>query len=210
MSHFRHRARQRGVVLIVALLVLVVTVLAAVALVRSVDVATLVSGNLAYRQAAAQAVDGGIEVARNWLMTRPNNTDLYARQAPFYFPSRNGGVIDPHVFDPTDELWLDFWADANNEVLYRELDKDAQGNTVRYVVHRMCENPGDPGNAFCFVAGGVAAEGISNRIKEPGDLPCFNPNTGQNLCTPTNPYYRITVKVSGPRGTATYAQAVIY
>ena len=61
-----------------------------------------------------------------------------------------------------------------------------------------------------IAAGGVTAEGISNRIKEPGDLPCFNPNTGANLCTPANPFYRITVMVSGPRGTATYAQAVIY
>ena len=198
--------------LIVALLVLVVTVLAAVALIRSVDVATLVSGNLAFRQAAVQATDAGVETALHWLATT-DSTVLQTRNAataPFYFPNRNGGVVAPHVFDPTDDLWRDFWARANKEVLYHEMTTDSQGNTVRYTIHRMCENPGDPGNAFCYTAGGVTAEGISNRIKEPGDLPCFNPNTGQNLCSPTNPYYRITVMVSGPRGTATYAQAVIY
>jgi Tfp pilus assembly protein PilX len=201
------------VVLIVALLVLVVTVLAAVALVRSVDVATLVSGNLAFRQAAVQATDAGVETALRWLATQVDNTVLETRDAataPFYFPNRNGGVTAPHVFDPTDDLWRDFWAPVNSGVFYSELATDTQGNTVRYTIHRMCEIPGNPGNAFCFTAGGVTAEGISNRIKEPGDLPCFDPNTGKNLCTPTNPYYRITVMVSGPRGTATYAQAVIY
>ena len=212
-SHFPHPTRQRGVVLIVALLVLVVTALAAVALVRSVDVATLVSGNLAFRQAAAQATDSGIETALRWLATT-DSTALQTRDAaaaPFYFPNRNGGVVAPYAFDPSDNThWGDFWASANNEVTYRELTADSQGNTVRYTVHRMCENPGDPGSAYCYTAGGVTAEGISNRIKEPGDLPCFNPNTGANLCTPTNPYYRITVMVSGPRGTATYAQAVVY
>jgi len=210
-SHFPHHARQRGIVLIVALLVLVATVLAAVALVRSVDVATLVSGNVAFRQAAMQAADAGIEVGRQYLMTT-DSTVLQTRvqaTAPFYFPNRNGGVTGNHAFDPTDSAWDAFWDDANNEVLFRELTQD-NGNTVRYTIHRMCENPGDPANAFCFTAGGITAEGISNRIKEPGDLPCFDPNTGLNRCSPTNPYYRITVKVIGPRNTVAYAQGVIY
>ena len=219
-SHFRPRSRQSGVVLIVALLVLVVTVLAAVALVRSVDVATLVAGNLAFRQAAVQATDKGVETALSNLMAVPSgllwNRDGAAR--PWYWPMRNGGVPGAnHVFDPTDPAWNDYWADGNDGVLYSNVDPapDAQGNRVRYAVHRMCENfndgvhSGDPGTSNCFSAKGSIAEGVSQRIREPGDPTCY-PSGTTNLCAPTNPYYRITVMVVGPRGTSTFAQAVIY
>ena len=205
--------------LFVALLVLVVTVLAAVALVRTVDIGTLVAGNLAFRQAGMQATDRGIETARNWLLDQDDavlRTRVQAT-APFYFPTRNGGMTGNAVFDPTDPNWKAFWAASNVNITYKELTPaDAAGNRVFYTIHRMCEippddaNQGDPAKSNCFTAGGIATGGTSQRIKEPGDLPCFNPNTGENLCKPTNPYYRITVMVAGPRGTAAFGQAVIY
>ncbi len=57
------RLRQRGVVLFIALLVMVALSLAGIALIRSADTATIVAGNLAFKQAAASAVDRGIEQA---------------------------------------------------------------------------------------------------------------------------------------------------
>src|SRR5262249_10154352 len=199
--------------------VLVVTLLAAVALVRTVDVATLVSGNLAFRQVAVQATDKGVEtallklgqVASGLLWNRDGAT------RPWYFPNRNGGVPGAnHVFDPTDAAWHDYWADSNKDVLYSEVDADpdAQGNRVRYVVHRMCDyfndgvHTGDPGTSNCFAATGTSAEGISQRIREPGDPTCF-PDGVTNACTPTNPYYRITVMAAGPRSAPASAQAAV-
>ena len=55
--------RQRGVVLFVALLVMVALALAGIALIRSTDTATTVTGNLVLKQAASLAVDRGIERA---------------------------------------------------------------------------------------------------------------------------------------------------
>ena len=201
-SYLRHRTRQRGAVLIIALLVLVATVLAAIALVRSVDVATLISGNLAFRQTGVQAADSGVEVARNFLMARPID-DLNANIGPSYFATSNGGVTTTiRVFDPATFDWL-------TKSSARPVD--AAGNTVAYVVHRMCENTGAPEVADCFTARTTSTGGTSNRIKEPGDFPCLDPNTGANLCGGgINPYYRITVRVTGPRSTVTYVQAVIY
>ena len=199
------RTRQRGVVLIIALLVMVVTILAAVALVRTVDVATLVSGNLAYRQAAVQAADSGVEAARAYLMSLPID-NLNTPQLPAYFATWDGGItttikaFDPATFD---------WKDSSATVT----DVPDTSVTVQYVVHRMCQNTGNPAdpNTYCFTSQTVTTGGSSNRIKEPGDLPCFDPNTGKNLCgIAANPFYRISVKVSGPRGTVSYAQAVIY
>jgi Tfp pilus assembly protein PilX len=70
-------------VLIVALLVLVATILAAIALVRSVDVATLISGNLAFRQTGVQAADSGVEVARNFLWRPPMRSGTHPGEAYF-------------------------------------------------------------------------------------------------------------------------------
>ena len=136
---FPHRARQRGAVLIVALLVLVATILAAIALVRSVDVATLISGNLAFRQAGVQAADSGVEVARTFLMARPID-DLGNNIPPAYFATWDGGVTTTiKVFDPKTFDWT-----ASSSPLG---PTDAAGNKVDYVVHRMCQNIGDPGLA---------------------------------------------------------------
>ena len=201
---FRPRSHQRGVVLIIALLVMVVTILAAVALVRTVDVATLVSGNLAYRQAAVQAADSGVEAARAYLMGLPV-ADLNADIVPAYFSTWAGGIAPPiKGFNPAAFAWTDADSTAVTDVP----DTSTQ---VRYVVHRMCQNPGDPVVANCYTSKSITTGGNSNRIKEPGDLPCFDPNTGANLCgIAANPFYRISVRVTGPRGTVSYAQAVIY
>jgi type IV pilus assembly protein PilX len=65
--------RQQGVVLLVALIVLVALTLAGVALVRSVDTANLVAGNLSFHQSAIQAGERSTELAVTWL-TDPNNS----------------------------------------------------------------------------------------------------------------------------------------
>ena len=188
--------RQRGVVLIIALIVLVAMALAGIALVRSVDVTTQVAGNLAFRQAGVQASDAGVELARKWLMAPP--ASLQQDIAPSYYASWIGGVTsNPAVFDPA----TFYWAGKT------ELPIDAAGNTVAYVVHRMCELPGDPALAAtnCLTAP-TSASGNSNQIKGGGEFGCV----GTTCNASSNPYYRITVRVSGPRNTVTYIQSVIY
>lgn len=59
--------RQRGAVLFVALIVLVLLMLAGVAVVRSMDTSNQIAGNLAFKQAAMQASDRAITDARNFL-----------------------------------------------------------------------------------------------------------------------------------------------
>lgn len=61
--------KQNGVVLFFSLIALVVMSLAAVALIRSVDTNTLISGNLAFKQSATISADAGLETALKWLDT---------------------------------------------------------------------------------------------------------------------------------------------
>jgi type IV pilus assembly protein PilX len=189
---FRRRDRERGVVLILALIVLVAMIIAGVALVRSVDVTTQIAGNLAFRQSGVQAADAGAEKARQWLMS---SGSLIADASPSYYSTWNGGasaVFDPATFD---------WSGKST------LPVDAAGNTTSYVVHRMCQNPGDPGNpATNCVTAPSSSSGTSQRITTGQEFRCV----GSNCTASSNPYYRITVKVAGPRNTVTYTQVVIY
>jgi Tfp pilus assembly protein PilX len=52
-------------VLFIALIVLVAMTLAGIAIMRSVDTATLIAGNLAFKQGTVQSSDNGVEQAFN-------------------------------------------------------------------------------------------------------------------------------------------------
>src|SRR4051812_32753519 len=73
MKHARMRPqsrlprRQDGVVLFIALIVLVAMTLAGIAMIRSVDTALGIAGNMAFKQATLQGTDRGIKTAADWL-----------------------------------------------------------------------------------------------------------------------------------------------
>ena len=60
--------RQRGVVLFVALIAVLIMTLAGVAIMRTLDSSSTLGGNLAYRQAALSQADRGVnaEETNNW------------------------------------------------------------------------------------------------------------------------------------------------
>src|SRR5260221_9854712 len=62
---------QRGTMLIIALIVLVAMTLAGIATMRSVDTATVLAGNIAFRQSALNAADQGIQAGLALLITPP-------------------------------------------------------------------------------------------------------------------------------------------
>ena len=62
-AHGSGERAQRGAVLFIALIVLVAMTMASVALVRSVDTATLGAGNIALKQSAAQAAERAVGMA---------------------------------------------------------------------------------------------------------------------------------------------------
>ena len=70
------RPAQSGMVLIVTLIVLAAMTLAGIALVRSVDTAVMIAGNLAFRQGATIAGDAGVEAARTWAANRADTLIL--------------------------------------------------------------------------------------------------------------------------------------
>lgn len=59
--------KQRGVVLLTVLVILVVMLLGAVTMIRSTDSATLVAGNLGFKQSGLASSDMATEAAIAWL-----------------------------------------------------------------------------------------------------------------------------------------------
>lgn len=190
-----------GVVLFVALLVLVVLGLAAAALFRSVDTATLVTGNLATQQAAAAAVDRGIERAIHalWEPDAPVTDRTQHDLEQNYYACIQGGAGSCLVagsaipeIPATLASTAAFEAAGLNAALVPD---DAAGNAVRYVIERMCLAAGTSVGSNCTMAAIPAGEAGTQHYGEPID--------------PGDAFYRVTVRVTGPRNTVVYGQAML-
>jgi type IV pilus assembly protein PilX len=194
------RKAQRGVILFVALIVLVAMTLTGIALMRSVDTNVLVAGNLAFRQGATTAGDWGVEAARTFLKTTltANKSALDNDQpANSYYASwqANLDMIGSGVGTPFD------WTAATTPV-----GTDSAGNEVRYVVHRMCQNAGAGTTAG---ANCVRTSGSSGSSPADGGTKGTVSYGGAPLPAPTVIYYRVTVRILGPRNTLSFVQAML-
>jgi hypothetical protein len=186
------------VILFIALIVLVAMSLAGIALMRSVDTNVLIAGNLAFRQGATMSGDWGIEAARTWLDANKGGTTLHNDQpVPYYWANWQIGVDLVGVGTTADDY---DWNQAQN------LGTDATGNEVRYVIHRLCEVAGSPSapGSNCMRstvgAGGLGGEGSPKEHAAIGE---------GSLSTPGTVFYRVTVRVTGPRNTTSFVQAVL-
>lgn len=218
------RNRSSGVVLILALLMLVVMTLAAIALTRSVSTSNAIAGNLAFQQAATASANVGTEAAIAWLENNtgqttgtstatacpagpvPETTVLACDQNVVTSGSHQGYIA--HRQDPTSGVsWMDFWNSSLSQYAVN-LPADAAGNTVSYVVQRLCSGAGDPGSpGLQCTATPVLVGGGAGSCAATGS----NCNSGSsNLnSVASQVYYRITVQVAGPRNTQSMTQTVV-
>ena len=204
-AHGKLRSRQSGVVLVVALIMLIVMTLAALALVRSVDTTNLIAGNLSFQQAATHAGDRGIERAITWIESSlkddPNfldenhSTSGYAANGLTVAPSRLLKETEPDQWESWDEYWTRVW-EPRRMVLATDTDT---GTTVSYVIDRLCTKTGSPtGGANCSESPIVGV--LPGNAEEAGE---------KQIAAASQVYYRITARITGPRNTLSYVQAVI-
>ena len=190
--------RERGVVLFIALLVMVALSLAAIALIRSADTATIVAGNLAFKQSAAAAVDRSIEQAVQALFDPASSNPVISDKtvnslAQNYFANvrlKSGSI--PEIPDELQSKSAYQSAGLSSALS----TTDAAGNTTYYVIERMCANPGTAVGANCNLS--VAAMGADAGTQH-----------YEALQVAGGAYYRVTVRVEGPRNTVQYAQAIL-
>lgn len=216
---------QRGVVLLIALVMLIAITLGGLALFRQVGTGVMVAANLAFKKSALIAADRGIEDARNWLLnpvftaghlTGFDDADTTRGYFAAWCNSKivggipdadNNGSIDdckanpsPGVFDPYNYDWTG----AGSVVATAD---DGNGNEVRYVVHRLCRIPGALNSTNVL---GVPQECVlRSTTVNAGAGGTFDPSN-MILGVSEQPYYRITARTSGPRNTTVYTQTIMY
>lgn len=183
--------KQKGVVLVITLIVLVAMTLAAISLVRSVDTSNVIAGNLAFQRSALNAADAGIEDAINVLipMLVANNA-LTCGQCPAGYQSRRQPVQEPPF-----QSWDAYWNGIANP---RTLNVDALGNTVSYIVEAMCDGLGMA--PPCLTSPPSSSASCEGNDLGRGGLPC----SGK-----PQQYYRITTRVLGPHNSVAYTQTML-
>ncbi len=189
--------RQRGVILFIALIVLVAMSLAGVALIRGVDNANLIAGNLAFRQGATHAADWGVELARSWLSSQSavtlDSDQPGVTNGSAYWANMQGSV-DFTGRDPNPGKIAFDWSTASTAV------DDGNGNSVQFVINRLCDASGPSASANCIRN---SSGGTASGTKSGAAYGTFA------LSASTQIYYRITARVVGPRNTVSYVQVVV-
>jgi Tfp pilus assembly protein PilX len=187
--------RQRGTVLFIAIIVLVVMTLAGIALLRSTDTTNLVAGNLAFQQSATHSGDTGIETAITWLQANASGNALNSDD-PTNGYTANG--VSAAQRPASGQSWDAFWSQTLAS-RSRTLSSNSAGNTVSFVIDRLCEFAGaQTGGANCAQSPlPTSATGNSEVAGK------------QQLNSPSLVYYRITARVAGPRNTVSYVQATV-
>lgn len=183
---------QRGMVLLVALVVLVAMTVAGIAMIRSVDTATLVAGNLAFQQAATRASDKGIEQALAIIRAKTAAGITHQDDSTTGYFATLRAADSPSATTS----WQSFWS-ANYAASAYAMTKDQFDNQVFLVIHRECANASPSSTGGQCVASPKITTSTGNS-QEAGEI---------ELNAASQVYYRITVRVTGPRRTESYVQS---
>lgn len=181
--------RQKGVVLFIALIALVVLMIAAVALVRSTDTAQMIAGNLSIKRDLTHESEQAVQAAlANFSGTgalasesaRLNNVSS-ANYSASVLASNGLGI----------PLTLLQAATTGETAAYNS------GVTYRYVIDRMCPAAGVVNNCQSLTA---ATNNFINDVD-------VSANAGHGLGTrDLGAIYRISVRVTDARGTQSFFQ----
>ena len=196
---------QRGIVMFIALLVMVALSLAGIALIRSADTATVVSGNLAFKQAAVYAVDRSVEQAVKALfdptadpsVSSPTivnkDVDLAAENYFACVQAAGGGCLPPNA--PIPEIPTVLTTSTLAKTLTRVASNDGADNVGYYVIERMCATAGAASSNCNLALGSLGADAGTQHY--------------EGIVRPGGAFYRVTVRVEGPRNTVAYAQTIL-
>lgn len=190
----RHeRARQAGIALPVMLIILAVMLVSTIYLLKSSNSTTLAVSNLAYDSSQSRAADLGLHEGFNWLsqtaagnkaaLNADDTTHGYLATLDTTLTVRDSG----------------FWTGSI------KLADATTGNTVEYVIHRLCAGQGryDDHNFCVQTAANTSTLGNTTPLGESlaADAPSF-------ASTP-QVHYLITARIFGARGGNVVNQLVV-
>lgn len=208
-KQYRAANNQRGIVLVIALIVLIGMTLAAIALVRSVATGTVVAGNLAFKRSATHGTDAGVEAAIAYLIPNASSADLQNDIPAFGYYATSQDALD-RTGSKNGTTRVDWDGDscsgtgASTCIAASDAITDDAGNSIRYIIHRLCQSTGDYNDVTNSCVTYTAAGSVSTKR---GEL-----KYGDNVrfgSAPT-PYYRITARAKGPRNTVSFVETIVH
>jgi len=189
----RNLQRQRGVVLLFTMIAVVLLLIAAVALVRSVDSSQIIAGNIAFKRDLLNQGERGIALAKKSLSDGGALADSVKRQEDS-LPNNYAATMLVTNAQGIPNILLSDTAWASSKMAGADIIDRTSGVTIRYVIDRLCTETGPPDSAKCVVTTRVTYGGSSHLI-------------ARRAGGSTPPIYRISVRVTGPHNTQTYMQS---
>ena len=196
--------RQRGVALFVALIAMVLLSIAGIALVRSVDTTSGVAGNIAFRMGSTGPVNDAIETAVDKLFRSKSILTYQHDTANGYYallqPGEKPNGI-PAVLAGDYATMSVNYAGAGLPAAVVDASTKME---VRYVIERICRDPGTAGPWPPTIAN---CDTLPPKVSQAGT---DNKPINKTLTLPAIPNYRVTVRVDMQNSnTVSIAQAIL-
>ncbi|WP_049871232.1 hypothetical protein [Ramlibacter tataouinensis] len=176
-------------VLIVVLVVLVVTLLAGMGVMRTVQTGNAMAGNFSFRQAAMQASDRAMTDALSEVANRISGGQGNNAVAHRYL-SVIDGTVDA-LGMPASIDWAQVRCTDERGVLLTDCAADTGNYRIQYVVERRCAANPDLADIL----------DIRSRCE-------YEPQATAVSASTTALRYRVLVRVRGPRGTESWFEAM--
>lgn len=213
--------RERGATLLFALLTLVALMLSTLALVRSIDVSTLLMGNLGFKQDATASSEQATRQAIDWLSANLAALNVDDAAHGYYASTKESGAtpVDAtgaQLSTTTVRQLIDWDGDkcasttsgtfSACDLKVTKITDPINNNTASYVIFRMCDKAGD-----------LSADSTINCVRPLNSNDGGSPIKGDlNYAEPerfgaaASPYFRIVVRIQGARNTVSYTETIVH
>lgn len=201
-------SKQNGSALLITMMILILMAISGLALLRSVDNGNLVAGNIGFKQAAIISADSALKDSVDYLTLGAPTVDS---AGDAYYATGTLALDWTGQATPTDSTDDVDWDGTNSAAptkakqltFQNGTTLDASGNKAYYVIHRLCDHAGSAS------APGTSCSTSSSQSAATGSTKVSATYGSKALTTTVQVYYRVTVKVLGPRNTVSYSQAFV-
>jgi type IV pilus assembly protein PilX len=192
--------RQRGAVLVFALIALLVLLIGGVVMVRSMQTTLFGAGNYGFKRDLVNQSERAVQAVYDAFDTGALKDPL-TREKALVSGNYSAKLL------PTNEQGIPnalLMKDADFGALASAADISVPnfGVTIRYVVDRMCLDEGPANEKLCSMAGERTGGKSGNE-----QISVSNSTSAGAAVTQMRPVYRISMRVRGPRGTESFFQS---
>jgi Tfp pilus assembly protein PilX len=196
-------ARQRGIVLLYALIAMVLLMVSGLALVRGMGTALAIGGNFTLRRDLVNQGELGVADAKALFSTGGPLGTASARNNSLASANYSATTLASSAGSDYNGIPLALLSDTAFAAI-GQTGNDIAGTfgiSIRYVIDRQCSTTGAPTQASCMTFTAPCKAGSSA---------CSGPQQlAQGAGAVAKPVYRITIRITGPKNAMTFLQTTV-